>query len=143
MLTQKQQSNTIRRRIEVVVTGLTRNQLYRSRYRGFESHRLRHIKAVCLYTNKKTRENLSPFFVLLLGNCLASFTAGQSEIVTLAFSAPLARYSVASLLTNPTVSATSRQFAYIQTKRREKTSRLFLFYFLATALPASRLDSPK
>ena len=89
----------------MVVTGLTRNQLYRFRYRGFESHRLRHIKAVCLYTNKKTRENLSPFFVLLLGNCLASFTAGQSEIVTLAFSAPLARYSVASLLTNPTVSA--------------------------------------
>ena len=79
MLTQKTQSNTIRRRIEVVVTGLTRNQLYRFRYRGFESHRLRHFKAVCLYTNKKD----------------------ESE--------PLA----------------------------------FLFYFLATALTASRLDSPK
>ena len=34
----------IRRRIEVVITRTTRNRLYREKYRGFESHRLRQIK---------------------------------------------------------------------------------------------------
>ena len=31
--------------IEVVITALTRNQVYRQRYRGFESHPLRQKKA--------------------------------------------------------------------------------------------------
>ena len=34
--------NRIRSGIEVVITALTRNQVYRQRYRGFESHPLRH-----------------------------------------------------------------------------------------------------
>ncbi len=38
-------TNFIRSGIEVVITALTRNQVYRQRYRGFESHPLRQKKA--------------------------------------------------------------------------------------------------
>ena len=37
----KSQHNSICSGIEVVITALTRNQVYRQRYRGFESHPLR------------------------------------------------------------------------------------------------------
>lgn len=43
-----QAAANIRSGIEVVITALTRNQVYRQRYRGFESHPLRQIESALI-----------------------------------------------------------------------------------------------
>ena len=72
------------RRIEVVVTGLTRNQLYLLRYRGFESHRLRHIMARCEPQNKKAT-SVAFFILLLFARHYNCSDGGRPKYVTLDF----------------------------------------------------------
>ena len=72
------------RRIEVVVTGLTRNQLYLFWYRGFESHRLRHIMARCEPQNKKAT-SVAFFILLLFARHYNCSDGGRPKYVTLDF----------------------------------------------------------
>ena len=71
------------RRIEVVVTGLTRNQLYLFWYRGFESHRLRHIMARCEPQNIKAT-SVAFFILLLFARHYNCSDGGRPKYVTLA-----------------------------------------------------------
>ena len=90
--------SAIRKRIEVVITGLTRNQVAEQSARGFESLRFRQRQEMPLGEKQKKR-GLPRFFLFL---CFWHFfrqscAEGQFEIVTLTD----ARYSNAALLTNP------------------------------------------
>ena len=68
----------------MVVTGLTRNQLYLFWYRGFESHRLRHIMARCEPQNKKAT-SVAFFILLLFARHYNCSDGGRPKYVTLDF----------------------------------------------------------
>ena len=76
----------IRSGIEVVITALTRNQVYRQRYRGFESHPLRQIS--CLICLPDKSGNFLAFRAKIAQNTVKSTKTG-SVVVDLTAAEPV------------------------------------------------------
>lgn len=87
-----------RKRIEVVITGLTRNQVAEQSARGFESLRFRQRQEMPLGEKHKKARFASLFSIPLLWAFLSALQCGGTVRNS---DARFARYSNASLLTNP------------------------------------------